>query len=142
MLKIFLVMLIFMLVPAGAMAAGKNEIKIKISAGGQALSATLIDNATSRALISKFPLSIPMRDLYSREMCHHFEEPLPASEVETSGYEIGDIIYWTPRHSFVIMYEQNGERINNLQKIGRIESGVELFKTTGDIEITLELADK
>lgn len=141
MLKVLLITLIFMLMPAGVKAAGKNEIEVKISAGGQVLSARFIDNATSRALISKFPLSIPMRDLYSREMCHNFPDPLPASELETSGYEIGDIIYWAPRHSFVIMYKQNGERISNLQKVGHIESGVEIFKATGDIEITLELAD-
>ena len=37
------------------------------------------------------------------------------------------------------MYAQNGERISNLQKIGRIDSGVEVFAHTGDTNVTFEL---
>lgn len=61
--------------------------------------------------------------------------------MQTSGYQVGDIRYWTPRRSFVIFYEQNGEIIGNLQNIGRIDSGVELFKTTGDVDVTFELIE-
>ena len=95
-----------------------------------------------RALIAQFPLTLPMTDLYRREMVYRFPNALPANETNTSGYAVGDIVYWTPRHSFVIMYEQNGEIISNLQKIGRIESGVEIFKRTGNINVTFELINK
>lgn len=125
--------------PIAAFAAEPKEIKVKITAGEHVMFADFLDNATTRALITKFPLTVPMEDLYSREMCYRFAESLPANEAETSSYEVGDIVYWTPRHSFVIMYEQNGERISNLQKIGKINAGVELFKNTGDIDVTFEL---
>lgn len=117
-------------------------IKVKITVGDQVLTATLIDNETTRSLIAKFPLTLPMMDLYSREMCYRFSESLPANEEQTSGYEVGDISYWTPRHSFVIFYKQNGEVIGNLQKIGHIDSGVEVFRTTGDANVRFELLDK
>lgn len=55
---------------------------------------------------------------------------------------MGDIAYWTPRHSFVIFYEQNGEIIGNLQKIGRIHSGVDLFARTGDTDVTFEFLNE
>ena len=55
---------------------------------------------------------------------------------------MGDIAYWTPRHSLVIFYEQNGEIIGNLQRIGRIHSGVELFARTGDTDVTFELLNE
>jgi hypothetical protein len=116
-----------------------SGIKIKITVGDQKLTATLIDNATTRSLISMFPLTVRMMDLYSREMCYRFPDPLPANEAQTSGYEVGDISYWTPGHSLVIFYEQNGEVISNLQKIGHINSGVEIFKETGDVDVTFEL---
>lgn len=119
-----------------------TEVKVKITVGNQALTATLIDNATTRRLIDKFPLTVPMMNLYSREMCYRFPESLPANEARTSGYEIGDISYWTPRHSFVVFYKQNGEVISNLQKIGRIDSGVEIFEKTGDVDVTFELLSK
>lgn len=116
-------------------------IKVKITAGDQIITATFYDNATSRALVSRFPLTLPMEDLYQREMCYRFPEALPANETQTSGYDVGDIVYWAPRHSFVIMYEQNHERISQLQKVGHISSGVEVFKQTGNINVTFEKAD-
>jgi hypothetical protein len=119
-----------------------KDIKVRVTAGAHTMTATLLDNATTRALMAKFPLTVPMTDLYGRELVYRFPDALPANETSTSGYEVGDIVYWTPRHSFVIMYEQNGEIISNLQKIGRIDSGVEVFKRTGDIDVTFELMDK
>jgi hypothetical protein len=117
-------------------------IKIKVTVGGQVLTATLIDNATTRSLIAKFPLTVRMMDLYSREVVYRFPDPLPANETQTSGYEVGDLSYWTPGHSFVIFYKQNGEVISNLQKIGRFDSGVEIFEKTGDVDVIFELLDK
>lgn len=145
MLKNRLLALALMAVlPMSVMASENNGsgIKVKVTAGEHVLTATFIDNATSRALIAKFPLTLPMMDLYSREVVYRFPDALPANETRTSGYEVGDIVYWAPRHSFVIMYEQNGERISNLQKVGRIDSGVEIFKRTGDINVTFELMKK
>lgn len=124
-----------------SMAAGIDEIKVKITVGEQIMMATFYDNATTRTLISRFPLTLPMEDLYSREMCYRFPAALPANETQTSGYEVGDIVYWAPRHSFVIMYEQNGERISNLQKVGRIHSDVGIFRQTGNTDVTFELAN-
>lgn len=118
-----------------------KEFKIRITTGDHRLAATLLDNATSRALVAKLPLVLPMIDLYGRELVYRFPEPLPANETATSGYEVGDIVYWTPRRSFVIMYAQNGEIISNLQKIGRIDSGIEVFKRTGNIDVRFELVD-
>ena len=142
MIKSILLAVALMTFSVPAIAVDRSGIKVKITAGEHVLNATFINNATSRALIAKFPLTIPMMDLYSREMCYRFPDPLPANEAAASGYDIGDIAYWTPRHSFIIMYEQNGERISNLQKIGRVDSGVDVFRRTGDIEVTFELADK
>lgn len=116
-------------------------IKVKVTVGQQVLTATLIDNATTRSLISKFPLTVPMMNLYSREMVYRFPDSLPANEAQTSGYEVGDISYWTPRHSFVIFYEQNGEVISNLQKIGRFDSDVKVFKQIKEADIKFELME-
>jgi hypothetical protein len=114
-----------------------GTMKVKITAGDATLMAALLDNATSRAFFAKLPLTVKMEDLYSREMCYHFPDALPADNVRTTGYEAGEIIYWPPRHSLVIMYAQNGEHFS-MQKIGRIDSGVEVFQNTGNINVTFE----
>lgn len=118
-----------------------STIQGKVLVGDQELKAEFYDNATTQALLRDFPLTIMMMDLYSREMCYRFDEALPANEAETSGYEVGDIAYWPPRHSFVIFYKQNNEVISDLQKVGRITSGVEVFEKNGDIEVTFETTE-
>jgi hypothetical protein len=37
------------------------------------------------------------------------------------------------------MYEQNGERFD-MQKIGRIDSGVEIFRKTEEVDVIFELS--
>ena len=117
-------------------------IPVQYSVGMQVLQATFLDNATTRELVPRIPLSVSMMDLYGREMCYRFPDALPAEEARRGGYEVGDIAYWTPRHSLVIFFEQNGEIIGNLQRIGRIHSGVELFARTGDTDVTFDLLNE
>lgn len=113
---------------------------MKITVGGTTLYAKLADNATADAIAEKLPLTLPMMDLYGREMCYRFDEALPATDVQTRNFQLGEIIYWPPRHSFVIMYHQDGE-VFSMQHVGQIESGVEIFEETGDVTATFELVD-
>jgi hypothetical protein len=112
--------------------------QVKITFGKYELTATFEDNATTKAFREKLPLTLPMLDLYSREMCYRFPDALPANEAKTRGYEVGEIIYYPPMHSFVIMYKQNGERFN-MQNMGRIDSDVEKFINIGNIDVRFEL---
>ena len=113
------------------------ELKVKISVGNCELTAKLEDNATTRALMEKLPMTLPMLNLYGREMCYRFEDALPTDTLRADGYEVGDIAYWPPRHSFVILYKQNGEQFSR-QHLGHIDFGVEIFDGIGDTEITIE----
>lgn len=118
----------------------KTEFKVKIKAGEREAMAVLEDNAASRAFMARLPLTLPMMDLYGREMCHRFAEALPTDEVNTRGYEVGEIVYYPPRRSFVILYGQNGERFP-MQKLGRIISGVKVFLDAGDMDVSFEAAE-
>lgn len=117
-----------------------SETKVKITVGDQELTATLYDNPTSRAFIDMLPVTLPMLDLYGNEMCYRFDDALPTDDVQSRGYEVGEIIYWPPRHSFVIRYSQNGE-VFDMQSIGRVDSGVDIFNGIGDTDVTFELMD-
>lgn len=116
-----------------------EDIKIKITVGGTELYATLEDNATTKALIEKMPMTLSMDDLYGREMCYRYgANALPTDELRSDGYEVGDLAYWPPRGSLVILYKQNGEEFER-QHLGHIDSGVEIFENTGDADVTFEL---
>lgn len=127
---------------AGSVALSeKNKtenVKIKITVGSIVLNATMYDNATTRSFIAKLPITLPMMDLYSREMVYRFPESLPAEEVSTRGYNIGEIIYYPPLHSFVIMYAQNGE-VFSMQSMGYVDSNVQVLDGMGNKDVTFEL---
>lgn len=114
--------------------------KMKITVNGRTLTATLEDNATARAFAAKMPVTLPMMDLYGREMCYRFPEALPTDNARTRGYEVGEIVYYPPMHSFVIMYKQNGEHFQ-MQSIGRVDSGVEIFDGIGNVDVRFEKAE-
>ena len=118
-----------------------NEVRVKITVGDTQLYATLENNATTKALVEQMPLTLSMQDLYDREMCYRFgANALPTDSLRSDGYAVGDIAYWPPRGSLVILYAQNGEQFERAH-LGHIDSGVELFENTGDIDVTFELAD-
>lgn len=117
----------------------KNNRNQNQGYGRQVLTATLLDNATTRSLIGKFPLTVPMKNLYSREMVYRFSDPLPAEQAQRSGYGVGDLSYWTPGHSLVVFYKQNGEVIDNLQKIGRFDSNLDFFQNVEATDVRFEL---
>ena len=115
-----------------------EEITIKITVGDTELTATLEDNATTQALLEQMPMTLSMQDLYGREMCYHYGAgALPTGTLRSDGYAVGDIAYWPPRGSLVILYAQNGEQFER-QQIGHISEGVEIFETTGDADVTFE----
>lgn len=118
-----------------------NEVRIKITVGDTQLYATLENNATTKALVEQMPLTLSMQDLYDREMCYRFgANALPTDSLRSDGYAVGDIAYWPPRGSLVILYAQNGEQFERAH-LGHIDSGVELFENTGDVDVIFELAD-
>ena len=126
---------------AGQTAAAGTGIKINITVNGQTLAATLEDNPTTQALVQKLPLTFPMLNLYGREMCYRFDEALPTGTLTSANYEVGDLAYWPPRHSFVILYKQNGERFER-QHLGRITSGdVNVFNSGANMEVTFTKAE-
>ncbi|MBQ7577392.1 MAG: hypothetical protein IJT21_03880 [Synergistaceae bacterium] len=134
--KIFLALL-FIFALTGTLYA--QEMRINITANGKTLTATLDDNPASRELFARLPFTITMQDLYSREMCYFMKDALPPSKIVSDNYKVGDLIYWPPQKCLVILYRQNGEKFSR-QYLGHIDSGVEMFETTGDTEIKFEAA--
>lgn len=127
---------------AGQTASSAGEgIKINITVNGKTLTAVLEDNPTTQALVQKLPLNLPMLNLYGREMCYRFDEALPAGQLRSDNYEVGDIAYWPPRHSFVILYKQNGERFER-QHLGRIINGdLSVFESGGEMQVSFSKAE-
>ena len=132
-IKIRIIYIIFLI------KMSSSNLKMKITVGKKILHANLENNSSVKKLIQKFPLTLKMDNIYGREMCYRFGfGALPAEEAQEKGYEIGDIVYWPPRGSFVILYKQNGEEFE-IQPIGHISEDVSFFDGMPDTEIKFEL---
>ncbi|MBR1708021.1 MAG: hypothetical protein IJ719_04215 [Clostridia bacterium] len=116
-------------------------MQITITAGEHTITAILYDNAAGSAFWDKLPLTLPMQNLYGREMCHRFGAgALPDDDAVDTGYEIGDISYWPPRGSLVILYKQNGE-VFEQQPIGHTDDDVSFFDGMPDTDVIFERAE-
>jgi len=119
----------------------ESELKVKITVGDTELIATMENNVTTQAIIEQMPMTLPMMDLYGREMCYRYGAyALPTDNLQSDGYEVGDIAYWAPGGSLVILYAQNGEKFER-QHLGHIDSGTEIFENIGDIDVTFSLVE-
>lgn len=120
---------------------GVESMQIKITVGDTEFFATLEDNATTRAWMEEMPMTLSMSDLYDREMCYRYGNgTFPTDSLRSDGYEVGDLAYWPPMGSLVILYEQNGEQFER-QHLGHIDSGVEVFANTGDVDVKFEIVE-
>ena len=107
-----------------------KNARLKITVGNKILYA---------ALLKKMPMTLTMQNLYGREMCYRFGAgSLPTEHLRSDRYEVGDIVYWAPRGSFVILYKQNGEEFER-QQIGHIDSGTDIFNGSGDEKVSFEI---
>lgn len=118
---------------AGSVQA--EDMRIIVAIRGKNLYAVLEDNPASQALYKVMPFTIRMKNLYGREMRANLPITLPVQKLSANSYSVGDIVYWPPRHSLMIIYRQKGERFRR-QHLGRIESGAEVLATTEDTEVT------
>lgn len=118
-----------------------NQVKLKITVDGHVMTATLEDNATAKAFVKKLPVTLPMSNLYGREMCYRYGVGgLDMAAVRADRYAVGDLVYWPPRGSFVILYKQNGEEFERVQ-LGHIDQGVDIFAGSGDLNVRFELLE-
>lgn len=116
----------------------EKTYNVKITAGSKVLHAKFYDNAAARALLEKMPFTYSMQNLYSREMCYRMGHgALSTNEAADTGYEIGDISYWPPAGSLVILYKQNGE-VFEQQPIGHTDDDVSFFSGMGTTKVTFE----
>lgn len=120
-----------------------SNLTIKIKANGTTLTATLKDNASTRALVNLLkegPLTINMNDYDGMEKVGPIGTTLPQCN-ERLTTQPGDLILYQGQY-FVIYYARNTYSLTPLGKIDNITSN-ELIKIlgNGDVTITLSLSE-
>jgi 4-carboxymuconolactone decarboxylase len=119
-------------------------MKIKIRIKDRVLSVTLADSKTTQDFVSLLPLTLTMNDLFGREKYGHLPRELSEGGERTHGYEVGEIVYWSPGPDVAIFYRHDSQAIPDpgIIVIGKIDSGVEALNVAGSLKVTIELADQ
>jgi hypothetical protein len=119
-----------------------STMKIRLTFGGKAVEATLLDNATARDLLSLLPMTLTLEDYASTEKIGY-----PPRKLSTAGApagvdpSVGDIAYYAPWGNLAIFYKDFGYS-RGLIGLGRIDSGVEALKMPGSLKVTIERVGK
>lgn len=127
--------------PAPPPATGRgSSMKLKLTVGTKVVTATLVDNATTRDLVSLLPLTLTMNDLFKREKFGHLPRALAGDGEGARTYEVGEVVYWPPGPDVAVFYRHDGQTTPapGITVLARVDSGVEAFSTPGPLRVTLE----
>lgn len=113
---------------------------INITIGKHILTATMVDNSTTQALIEKLsagPISIAMKDYAKMEKVGTLGFHLPRNDEQITT-DAGDLILYQG-NAFVIYYEPNAWNLTRIGKINNVTKN-ELKQILGNGKVTVELS--
>jgi hypothetical protein len=115
-----------------------STMKIRINIDGKAITATLVDNATSRDFVSLLPLTLTLKDYAATEKVSDLPRRLSTEGAPPgSDPSIGDVTYYAPWGNLTIFYKDFGYS-SGLIKLGRIDAGIDALNVSGPVKATIE----
>jgi hypothetical protein len=127
-------------VPAFSLAAKRGSpMKIRLSAGNAVLTATMLDNETTRDFMALLPLTVTFKDSAGTEKITYLPRRLSIPGAPAGADpSVGDIAYYAPWGNIAIYYKDFGYS-EGLIILGHIISGIEeLTGKNDDFAVTIE----
>jgi len=130
------IIVVSMALTAKVYSEENHAMKIQISAGNTVLTATMLDNATSRDFMSLLPITLTLSDYNGTEKVSDLPRKLSTQGAPSgSDPSVGDITLYAPWGNLAIFYRDFGYA-NGLIIIGKIDSGVDkLSQLNGKVTI-------
>ncbi len=115
---------------------------IRLTVGGTVLTATLLDNATSRDFLSLLPLTLTLRDYAGTEKVSDLPRRLSIADAP-AGVDpaVGDIAYYAPWGNLAVFHRPFGHS-TGLVTLGRIDAGIEALRRPGRLTVKIELVER
>ena len=131
--------------PGSAQGTSDRQVrtmKIRMDVEGSALTATLVDNATSRDFVSLLPLTLTLTDYAATEKISDLPRRLSTEGAPPgSDPSIGDIAFYSPWGNLAVYY-RDASYHSGIIMLGRIDSGVEALARPGPLSVTIELIEE
>jgi hypothetical protein len=119
-----------------------STMKIRIDLEGTAITATLVDNETSRDFVSLLPLTLTLTDYAGTEKISDLPKRL-STEGAPAGSDpsVGDITYYAPWGNLAIFYSDFGYS-RGLIQLGKLDSGIEVLSGSNPVTVKIELIEE
>jgi hypothetical protein len=129
----------FPVLAATSADAERDNMKIRIGMNGNEITATLINNATSRDFVSLLPLKLKLEDYGETEKIGYLPRKL-SSEGAPPGSDpsAGDVSYYAPWGNLAI-FRKDFHYSSGLIKLGKVDTGLEALTVAGSVEVTIDL---
>jgi hypothetical protein len=110
--------------------------RILISSDWGKVTAELVDNNATRALVQMLPLTIEMRDHLRQEKTGNLPSALPAVKRQLD-FSTGTLGLWSSNH-FVIYYRDGPVPEPGIILLGRVTDDVSIFDRPGQVTVRIE----
>lgn len=120
----------------------QNEnIKINLTVNNKTFSATLDNNATTRELVSMFPLTLNMSDLNSNEKYNYLDTNLTTNASRVSRINAGDIKLFGS--SCLVVFYESFNTSYSYTNLGKVDNANDFVNELGrgSVTVTFELAE-
>jgi hypothetical protein len=133
MLNLLLTAFVIML---GLVGPAMAQERILISSYWGKVTADLVDNNATRALVQMLPLTVEMRDHLRQEKTGNLPVPLPDVERQLD-FSTGTLGLWSSDH-FVIYYRDGHVPQPGIILLGRVTGDVSIFDRPGRVTVRVE----
>src|SRR5688572_25883703 len=125
-----------LVIALGSMGPAMAQERILISSDWGKVTAELVDNNATRALVRMLPLTIEMRDHLRQEKTGNLPSPLPAIQRQLD-FSTGTLGLWSSNH-FVIYYRNGRVPQPGIIMLGRVTGDVSIFDRPGPVTVRVE----
>jgi hypothetical protein len=126
-------------IPLGLIGPAMSQERIQISSDWGKVTAELVDNNATRALVQMLPLTVEMRDHLRQEKTGNLPSPLPAVERQLD-FSTGTLGLWSSNH-FVIYYRDGRVPQPGITLLGQVTGDVSSFDRPGPVTVRVERID-
>jgi hypothetical protein len=120
----------------GLIGPAMSQERVVISSNWGKVTADLVDNNATLALVRMLPLTIAMRDHLRQEKTGNLPSPLPAVERQLD-FSTGTLGLWSSDH-FVIYYRDGRVPQPGIILLGRVTDDVSIFDRPGPVTVRVE----
>jgi hypothetical protein len=120
----------------GLVGPAMAQERILVSSDWGKVTAELVDNNATRALVQMLPLTVEMRDHLRQEKTGNLPVPLPDVERQLD-FSTGTLGLWSSDH-FVIYYQDGRVPQPGIILLGQVTGDVSIFDRPGRVTVRVE----